>query len=385
MSITTANRLRPVDAFPSLLRTRAGSSLAEYALLAGLVAVVTIGSLAVIGDRVFHIFDRSSQSVAGAIDPVGPWLRLPAGNAATMDLARICPRSDDLTPGILTAVAAEPAYQLEGLGGYGGYDHSGRDFARAINLATAHMAVADNPDLRAGLVDALVAHADAGAWTPAGSPDAARWAIAEALTTVLPAYNRLRPDMDPREVRRVDAWLRNLLEEAELNSNQNNQRAQHGANLALFGHITGKQVYADRAVAIAREQLSSLREDGSMPLETERGRLALAYSSRTLASLTMIAEVTGTPSLYSEGIDRAARFLLDAETDNALVDGYAAANMHTPADLPWEPNAQVSPLQGGAGGWARIYAGALGNELLERTSVDGRVNHDTVGGWLGCF
>ncbi|MCA1685371.1 MAG: Flp family type IVb pilin, partial [Planctomycetia bacterium] len=48
------------------VRGEEGAALVEYALLVGLIAVVSISVLTVLGAQVFSAFDTTQQSIGGA-------------------------------------------------------------------------------------------------------------------------------------------------------------------------------------------------------------------------------------------------------------------------------------------------------------------------------
>jgi hypothetical protein len=103
----------------------------------------------------------------------------------------------------------------------------------------------------------------------------------------------------------------------------------------------GSWVGDDKAFNIGLEQwnitLSSMRKDGSLPIENRRGARALFYQGRTIAALIQIAErakVQGIdlynfPPSPEKNIHKAEEFLIEAIQNPRLVHKYAKTN-HAP-------------------------------------------------------
>jgi hypothetical protein len=141
-----------------------------------------------------------------------------------------------------------------------------------------------------------------------------------------------------------------------------------------------------------------MRPDGSFPRETDRGRGALQNTSRNIAFLLYSAEIAASQgeNLYGarvggKGVDDAIRFLLAAAADNALVDGYAAANRNPPKDHPaFAPGSQLDPFDSTARAWALLYTerfprSELTAEIRAAIDIGRRISSDTVGGNVSCY
>ena len=140
------------------LRCELGAALNLSALLAGLASAMAICAIFHFGHPVSSIVD---VPIIQTLRPVGTRssAALPMGNAQGKDPAAICPHPGDLTQSLLNTISAVPLAIVEGRGGYGGYDHGPRSFARALNTATGHLAANDDQNLRSSLEAALIHHA----------------------------------------------------------------------------------------------------------------------------------------------------------------------------------------------------------------------------------
>ena len=109
--------------------------------------------------------------------------------------------------------------------------------------------------------------------------------------------------------------------------------------------------------------IDSMREDGSLPIETRRGSRALFYQGRAISALFAIAhraEVQGINLFDIErekDIHRAVKFYLDASEDSKIVENYAKVNF---APGP-SKNYKIQDLDGAGRinssgqGWVRLY------------------------------
>lgn len=324
-----------------------------------------------------------------------PGAALWSAGAVSPSPAALCPRISDLSP-----IDAPVVARIEARRGYGAYDHRPRALARAINARAAHLLAHPDSAGDAALLDVLLDHARAGAWAvDDGAPWGAPWAVTEALTPLALGWLSLRPRVeDDATASEIDDWLRRLHASSRANGNRNNQAAARGANAAILGVAFDDDALLVEAFHEFARQMEALRPDGRFPLEAARGRLALAYASRNIASLVMIAEAARArgvdlyaPEPGRAGLRDAIAWLLRADADPHLADAAARADRHTPETLPFRPGAQANPFRGGLGGWVRLFAAArphdaLALRLIERTgTMRGRIVHDALGGWLSCF
>ena len=115
----------------------------------------------------------------------------------------------------------------------------------------------------------------------------------------------------------------------------------HAIQSSLVAMSYGSWIGDDNAFSLGLEQwnitLSSMRKDGSLPIETRRGARALFYQGRTIAALIQIAErakvqgidLYNLPPSPEKSIHKAVEFLIEAIRNPQLVLKYAKTN-HAP-------------------------------------------------------
>ena len=127
------------------------------------------------------------------------------------------------------------------------------------------------------------------------------------LLPIITSYGMVRDDpmLEPEERARIDEWLDGLIrmrgpdrvvDETRISSNNNHRYLRASVTMA-WGAVAGdRDLYREgiRRYHIALEQM---RDDGSLPLETARGGLALFYQRHAIASLVTIAEIAAVQGL----------------------------------------------------------------------------------------
>ena len=161
---------------------------------------------------------------------------------------------------------------------------------------------------------------------------------------------------DARE--KVDAWLKEKVDEAthgmrhdgyyegrrhgiadgiSVRKAAHNHAIQSSLAAMSFGAWVGDDEYFKTGLEQWHITLGSMREDGSLPIETRRGAAALYYQGRTISGLIQLAERARAQGvdLYGQSprpgatIHRAVQFFVDAVENPELVLPYAVAN-HAP-------------------------------------------------------
>jgi len=203
-------------------------------------------------------------------------------------------------------------------------------------------------------------------------PMATMLAVAEAVTP-----------MDPVDRAVVDAWLRtkiDLFEHGMRNDGYykggdsgttarraaHNHAAQSSIAAMSYGALVGDDDYFRTGLEQWSITLDSMRQDGSLPIETRRGARALFYHGRTISALVQIAErarvqginLYGQPASGIGSIHHAVKFFLDAVVDPSIVLPYARTNK---APGPFKDYTRQD--LGGAGtlGWIAPYMARFPN------------------------
>lgn len=324
-------------------------------------------------------------------------LRANDGKTGAPRGAPVCPRASDVPE-----LAPLTGPSLAALRGNPDATQAPRDFARALN-ARAYRTLIDLDMTRAAAdVAALRAHADAGAWLGAEAKGSSTGSVIDAMGPLVPAWQILRQSAAATDADRqaIDGWLARLAAFAQSSEKLNSSATYRGANAMLLGLMLGDDgLYRTGTSTGFMAQLATLREDGSFPMETDRGLTALENQSRAIGLLVYsarIAESRGQDLYGTEvngrGIDDAIRFLLAATDDNALVDRYAAANRNPSAGSPaFRPGAQVDPFASSATrAWIKLYAAHypgsdLTDALTARVAPAKRLSNDIVGGYVTCY
>ncbi|MGE3741204.1 MAG: alginate lyase family protein [Geminicoccaceae bacterium] len=218
-----------------------------------------------------------------------------------------------------------------------GPDTSAQPFALAV-MEDAGAALAGNRHAATRLARRLDRWARQDALRPTGPPDVNRnYALDRALLPTLVAVALLENDtafgQDERD--RVLAWLKGLIDTrprpaSATVTRRNNHHYLRGSVDAAWGALTGDEAFFESGVQAYRDGIDQIQPDGSLPLETKRGEMALWYQRHALASLVVIAEIAANQGVDLSGdragdrdLHAAVRFLVEAIDQPGLVDPYA--------------------------------------------------------------
>ena len=159
------------------------------------------------------------------------------------------------------------------------------------------------------------------------------------LPTII-AYWIVRDDplLKKKDRERIDAWLDKVVRmrgpdrvtDEKLSSSRNNHRYLRSSVTMAWGALAGGQAMFRQGIQRFHIALEQMREDGSLPLETNRGARALYYQRHAIASLVTIAEIAWTQGydLYAERNTRGhtihdmVQFLADALSDPTRLEIY---------------------------------------------------------------
>ncbi len=211
------------------------------------------------------------------------------------------------------------------------------------------------------------------------------------------------PALAPGEVATIRGWLDRLVRQRgpdrvtdpTLVSSRNNHRYLRDSVTMAWGAFAGDNALFFTGVDRFRIALEQMREDGSLPLETDRGAEALFYQRHAIASLVTIAEIAAVQGydLYAltnaegHGLHRMVEFLVRGIADPAVLAPYTDA----PQDLgflDWRGHARHYMA------WfeayrARFPESPLTQELealIEaRGSLEGRLVDEYSGGMTTCL
>jgi hypothetical protein len=366
-------------------------------LLLGIVCLATAMCATTGGEPA--LFDRSQVRHPEALFDVASrsaeLRRFDAGSGGRNG-DRICVREKDLVdyrPLIGPSLAAIRAG--------GDTNNAARDFARAVN-ASAYYVLFHKDEARARRdIAALRTHAEANAWIVPDPSWTNAAGVINTMGALLPAWHILRQTnvATPGDRAVIEAWLSRLARQSDVHPGDNNLGTARGGADMMLGLMLGDQARYRKGVQTGfLAQLAAMRPDGSFPRETDRGRGALQNTSRNIAFLLYSAEIAASQgeNLYGarvggKGVDDAIRFLLAAAADNALVDGYAAANRNPPKDHPaFAPGSQLDPFDSTARAWALLYTerfprSELTAEIRAAIDIGRRISSDTVGGNVSCY
>jgi poly(beta-D-mannuronate) lyase len=157
----------------------------------------------------------------------------------------------------------------------------------------------------------------------------------ETLFPALVAYGQNKEAFSKDEQAIFEDWAGDIIDrlgktEKIRGWKTDNKKYQYGALSAAYGVITGKGKYLNTGVKIYKTAINSMRKDGSLPGDTERGGSSLHYTNLAIANLVVIAEFAsdGGIDLYSYGsgnksIHTAISFLVAAQENPSLIAQYA--------------------------------------------------------------
>lgn len=161
------------------------------------------------------------------------------------------------------------------------------------------------------------------------------------LLPIIAAYALIHDDpaLDQAGKAAIHRWLDRLvrwrgperrLDPTRVSSRNNHAYLRYSVTMA-WGAFTGDNALFFAGIDRFRAALDQMREDGSLPLETDRGEMALFYQRHAIASLVVIAEIAALQGydLYAmrgQGggdLHRAIHFLAEAIDDPAVIEPYA--------------------------------------------------------------
>lgn len=305
---------------------------------------------------------------------------------------------------------------IEARAGYGG-DARPEPFNWTVMLAAAAAFGMGDAEARRALVRNMRRWARGRSMTRVRGTDVASYySIDRALLPSIVAFALVHddPEIDAEDLAEIRHWLQSVVlfrgeerpflpESATVEFN-NHRYLRDSVDMA-WAALTGDDARFRRGVERYAIALEQMRDDGSFPLEVQRGARALWYQRHAIASLAVIAELAAVQGhdLWSLEVDgrslhTAIGFLLDGVEDPTIVWPYAEANVSPGPSSNWKVQDRGFMRSRGHGphymAWAEIYrarfpesalAERLGR-LLHEWDPDHRPMVDEYsGGATSCF
>ncbi|MCB1884157.1 MAG: alginate lyase family protein [Geminicoccaceae bacterium] len=249
------------------------------------------------------------------------------------------------------------------------------------------------------------ARGDALAGVKGGDRVNAYYNLDRTLLPVIIAFWLVRddPEAGASRVERIGDWLDDrvrwrlddLQDDLGDVSSRNNHRYLHDSVTMAWGALTGDPDLVAAGVESLDIALAQMRPDGSLPLETDRGRLALYYQRHAVGSLVTIAEMGAVQGLdlwsrtndAGQTLHDAVRFLVAGIEDPGVVRPYTDAGQDL-SFLGWRGHGRHYMA------WAEAYlarfagsplAGRLERALFGRGGAERPLVDDYAGGMTTCF
>ena len=183
------------------------------------------------------------------------------------------------------------------------------------------------------------AERDAFRWYNGGTPGRVTYRDTYGLKTVftptIAAWSTLvsvEPELVQDESQKINEWIWRVINRVDYlhqgNSGRNNQRYMLALNLMQLGLLYESEYFVQRALYEATKLGSQQRSDGSLPLETARGTLALSYTGHATVSLMALAEYASLlgMNLYENpetNFKPVFEFYADAVAEPSIIERYA--------------------------------------------------------------
>ncbi|MEZ5862981.1 MAG: alginate lyase family protein [Geminicoccaceae bacterium] len=279
--------------------------------------------------------------------------------------------------------------------------------ALTMMLASAGYLATGDPAARDAIVANLLRFAEADALSRMSLPVTVNhfYNLDRTLLPIIGAFAMVHDDpaLAPGDVATIRTWLDRLVRKRgpgratnpELVSSRNNHRYLRDSVTMAWGAFSGDNALFFEGVNRYRLALEQMREDGSLPLETDRGRDALFYQRHAIASLVAMAEIAAVQgydlyALTSEaglGLHDMVAFLVEGIDDPAVLAPYTTA----PQDLgflDWRGHDRHYMA------WFEAYrarfpesplTARLAAEIAGRGSLDGQLVDEYAGGMTSCL
>lgn len=241
------------------------------------------------------------------------------------------------------------------------------------------------PETAACILDRLAQWADADALSDLGSKTVRLTIGSRYAAFALIAWQTLPYAHDHPARSRITAWLTRRMQEqvvfwaeAPSGARQGNLRAWAGLAAAALSVQTGNAMLADWAEDAVSEVMCTANEDGSLPQEMSRGRLALHYQLHAIAPLVTAAALLERQSKpVSKACDGALHRIVGFAIDD-LGDGARTRDITGQEQSLFDGTSRVEPFQLA---WIEPYLVLTRNEdLAVMARLLGPLGYSKLGG-----
>jgi poly(beta-D-mannuronate) lyase len=229
-----------------------------------------------------------------------------------------------------------PVKALSETEGYG-TDRSAEPFAWAL-MVLAGRSVGGDIDASTDLRTLLVTWAKSDAFSEVEQASDAHYALKRTLLPLIAAFSVERPNLGSQDQLLVSTWIGRLVQTVNhrfgTEVDYNNHRTLLDSVLASWGAVSNDEGIFEAGFADLKATLDSARDDGSLPLETQRGARSAWYMRQTISSMLVITEAA-----LSRGIDvysgeseigkrllRSTSYLANVINEPELSFAYSAVN-----------------------------------------------------------
>ena len=246
------------------------------------------------------------------------------------------------------------------------------------------------------LLATLVNYADRDAfrWYNGGAPGRVTYEDTYGLKTVftptIAAWSALvlvEPELVRNESPKIDEWIWRVINRVDYlhqgNAGRNNQRYMLAVNLMQLGLLYESEYFVQRALYEATKVGSQQRSDGSLPLETARGTLALSYTGHATVSLMALAEYA---SLFSVNLYEnpetnfrpVFEFYASAIAEPSIIERYAGTRQRDLSDWSFGGMSQFCSRYPETNGCVTVLDVSTFGQALPNGHLDLNMGYDAM-------
>lgn len=218
-------------------------------------------------------------------------------------------------------------------------------YSENLQILAMDVLLNDRESSKDVLLDILIRYAEADAFSWYSGSKSSNvlyndtYGLKTVFTPTIAAWSVLKNTSDNltlSEKALIDAWIWRVMNRVDhihqkkpkLAGNRNNQRYMLALNLIQLGLLYKSEYYVHRALLEASQVKEEQRPDGSLPLETARGKDSLGYTGHATVSLMGLAEYSSLLGfdLYENqetNFKNVFNFFALASKDQSLIEAYA--------------------------------------------------------------